>query len=147
MRFWKSFQLALGVVALDQLSKALLGGSSAPLIPGVLRLTPVRNTGAAFGLFGQGTPWLALLSGAAVLLIWLYQWKGKSDGLFGLGLSVLAGGALGNLIDRVSRGYVVDFLALEFMTFPVFNLADVAVTCGCLLCIVAVLLHKEGARG
>ena len=147
MRFGLSFLTALAVAALDQLSKAWLGEVSAPLIPGILKLTPVRNTGAAFGLFGQGTPWLALLSGAVILFIWLYQWKGKPAGLFNLGLSILAGGALGNLIDRVLLGYVVDFLALEFVSFPVFNLADVAVTCGCLLCLVAVLLHKEDAHG
>lgn len=121
------------VVLLDQLSKAwataaLPAGVAEPLIPGLLRLRLVFNTGAAFSLFTGHTVWLALVSlvVAVVLAVWIqrhpslprWQW---------LGLGSLLGGAVGNGLDRWRIGGVVDFLELVPLQFPVFNLADVAI--------------------
>ena len=121
------------VVVLDQLSKAwasaaLSSGLAEPLIPGLLRLRLVFNTGAAFSLLSGQAVWLGVVSlvVALLLVLWIqrhpslprWQW---------LGLGSLLGGAVGNGIDRWRIGGVVDFLELVPVQFPVFNLADVAI--------------------
>ena len=103
------------------------------LIPGVVGLTHIRNTGMAFSLLSEHTWILAVVSGAvAVLLAWLL-WKGKFTGWEKLGLALVLGGDLGNLIDRALLGYVVDMIEVDFMRFPVFNVADCFISCGCVL--------------
>jgi signal peptidase II len=145
-----AWTLALTVVVLDQLSKAwatavLPPGLAEPLLPGVLQLRLVFNTGAAFSLFTGGTIWLGVVSlvVAALLIVWIqrhstlprWQW---------LGLGALLGGAVGNGLDRWRLGGVVDFLELVPVQFPVFNLADVAINLA-VVCLVLDLL--EGRAG
>ena len=138
-----TLRTALVVLVLDQLSKQWLHQADRVLIPGVLKLTGVRNTGAAFGLFGGGQWGLAAVTAVLTLLVLLYIWRARPRGLFGLGLALIAGGALGNLVDRLLQGYVIDFIELLFVRFAIFNVADIAVTCGCTLCVVGVLTERE----
>ncbi len=132
--------LALAIWVLDRLLKIWVVKSlplwtSRPLLGNWLNLTHVRNTGAAFGLFsGKALP-LAIVS--IVLFVGLFLWRDLFShlGIWGkLALALIAGGAFGNLYDRLVYGYVVDFI--DFKVWPVFNLADCAVVIGAILLIV-----------
>ena len=130
---------ATGIVALDQFTKYLVV-ANIPLhgqvdaIPGLFGLTYVQNTGAAFSAF-RGMQWLFALIFALFTLLLVWEFAKKRWGLTRLEhwllVAVYAGG-LGNMIDRLRFGYVVDMIHLEFMDFPVFNVADCFITCGCI---------------
>lgn len=143
---------ALMVLVLDQASKAwalsaLSGTSSSPLLPGLLRLRLVFNTGAAFSLFTGSTKALALVS--LVVAIGLGVWIQRQSSLRRwqwLGVGALLGGALGNGLDRWRLGWVVDFLELVPVRFPVFNLADVAINLA-VICLAFDLLEESRGRG
>jgi len=130
-----SLALAAAVVAADQLSKSwaaavLAAGSPRPLLPGLLELTFTTNTGAAFSLFTGSTAALAIISlmVATLVLVLILRSAERSMPLTRqLALGFLLGGAVGNGIDRWRLGAVIDFLALVPVSFPVFNLADVAI--------------------
>ncbi len=136
---WLDGYLLLGVllVALDQGTKALaqecLRGGDVPLIPGVFSLSYLENTGAAFGSFAGRTGVLAAATAALLaLVLWRYGSIPREKGYGPLRVAfalVLAGGA-GNLIDRVARGYVIDFFYFSPINFPKFNVADICVTVG-----------------
>ncbi len=138
--------LALVVVALDQLTKAwvseaLMLGQRVPVLP-VIDLIYTHNRGAAFSFLAGASGWQRwFLSGVAmvasiVLVIWLWRLRAGEQRM-ALTLMLLLGGALGNLIDRLRFGYVEDFILLHWRgaTFPAFNVADMAITCGAILLI------------
>ena len=142
---------AAGIVALDQWTKALTVAriplyGHIPALDGLFHFTYVQNTGAAFSTF-LGQQWLfALIFVVFTALLAWELWK-KTLGLkkfeYGCVAAIWAGG-LGNMIDRVRLGYVVDMIELDFMRFPVFNVADCFITCGCVLLIAhLVLFNKE----
>ena len=139
--------LAVTVLVLDQVTKGLVREylplhSSVSLIDGFLDLTHVRNTGAAFGFLNAvDIPFKPALMTAialvALIAIAIYTSRATSqEPLSRLGLALILGGAIGNLIDRVTLGYVVDFIDWHLRgydpswTFPTFNIADSAVVCG-----------------
>lgn len=131
------------VLLVDQLTKGLLDGVNAPLIPGVIALRGVRNTGMALSLFPGGAAVivlasLALVGGCIYLLRDL-----RLGGLAPLSLSLMAGGAVGNMIDRLVYGAVIDFFELLFMDFYIFNVADVGVVVGAVLCGVSLLFRLQ----
>lgn len=128
--------LAVVLVAIDQLVKYLvlqnipLGGH-VPFIPCLVELSYVQNTGAAFSMFAEHTWVLALISLALSVLLALAIWKNLFRHPLGkLTLTLLLAGAVGNLIDRAFRGFVVDMFNLLFMNFAVFNVADICVVVG-----------------
>ena len=134
--------LVLAIVTADQISKALVVGSldlgqSHPLVPGFLHFTHVRNTGMAFGLLSRADiPFKAalvtLLSVAAMGAVTYYALKStQNERLTRVGLTFILGGAIGNIIDRVHLGYVVDFVDVFYRDthWPAFNVAD---TCICI---------------
>lgn len=136
--------LAAAVVLADQLSKHwalshLPPGQSRPFLPGLLALQLVHNDGAAFSLFSGSSQALALVSllVSAAVLLWILRSPPRELWL-GLGLGFLLGGAAGNGIDRWRHGLVTDFLALVPVSFPVFNLADVAIN----LAVACLLIHQ-----
>ena len=128
--------LALALVALDQMVKYLVLtyiplGAHVPFIPYLVELTYVKNTGAAFSLFNQHTWILALVSLAMSLVLAVALWKNFFRHPLGkVTLTLLLAGAVGNLIDRVFRGFVVDMFNVLFMNFAVFNVADICVVVG-----------------
>lgn len=130
------------IVLLDQLSKQLLKDADYVLIPGALKLTGTRNTGAAFSLF-SGSWALPLLSALISAALILYIFKARPRGLMGAGLAIALGGALGNLIDRLLLGYVIDFFEFTFVRFAIFNVADIAIVSGCLCIAISILFTKE----
>ncbi|WP_035295060.1 signal peptidase II [Brevibacillus thermoruber] len=144
------FLIAAAIVTLDQWTKNLVVtrmelGQSIPLIPDVFHLTSHRNMGAAFGIL-QNQRWLFVIITIAVVIGILVSLVriGKRQPRVSLALSLVLGGAIGNFIDRVSTGQVVDFLDFTLINFPIFNVADMAITIGVALLLLDVLL--EGRR-
>lgn len=128
--------VAAAVVALDQLSKLaardlLVPGEPVTLIPGVMDLSLIYNTGAAFSM-GEGAGPLFVLVAAAMCFAGVYVAWRRTDVPLSLLLTLAAvvGGGIGNAIDRVALGAVTDFFATTFMDFAIFNVADIFVTCG-----------------
>lgn len=122
-------------------------GESIPFIPGVLSFRFVANIGAAFSI-GEGMGMLFALFAfvvVAAIIVYLLRTKQVSR-IEVVGLSLVAGGALGNALDRVLLGYVVDFIATDFISFPVFNVADIAVTCGVTLAFIGFMFLSPAAR-
>jgi len=139
------------VLVLDRVTKHwarvyLQGHAPIPVIPGFLQLTYTENYGAAFGLL-QHQRWLFIAIHVAVavgILVYLRSVP-AADRVQRLGLGLLMAGALGNLVDRVAPGYVIDFVELPF--WPVFNVADSAIVCGVIiLAVVLYLEFREEAR-
>ena len=139
------------VVAADQFTKYLTVANIAlyedvPFIPGLLQLTYVQNTGAAFSSF-EGQQWLFALIFAVFTLMILWESRKNSMGFTTFEwwcIAAVYGGGLGNMIDRVRMGYVVDMIETTFMDFPVFNVADCFITCGCVLLLLhLVFFNKE----
>ena len=131
--------IMLVLIALDQVFKVLSINcikpvSSIPIINKILRLNYVENTGAAFGLFKNNTVVLTVFT-AAVILFCLYFIfiKPFEKPMFNVFLVMIVSGGIGNLIDRMFRSFVVDYIEVLFIDFPVFNFADILVTVGCFL--------------
>lgn len=140
-----------GAVALDQWSKYLTVANiplhtDVPFWDGVFHFTYVQNTGAAFSSF-QGQQWLFALIFALFTAAIVYDLVKKTMPFSAFErwcIAAIWAGGLGNMIDRVRLGYVVDMIEVEFMNFAVFNVADSFITCGCVALIVSlVLFNKE----
>ena len=135
---WYALLLA-ACIAGDQLLKYwvvrhLEIGQSAAFLPGLVRLTRLHNTGAAWGSFSGSTALLTAVT--AVLLVavaWLLLKKVIRHPLGLCAAMLVLGGGIGNMIDRICRGYVVDMFDLEFMSYPIFNRADCFVVVGVIL--------------
>ena len=132
--------MTAGIVGLDQFTKYLTVANiplhtDIPAIPGLFHLTYVQNTGAAFSSF-EGQLWLFVIVFAVFTAAIVWEFSGKRWPFTTLErwlvVAVYAGG-LGNMIDRVRLGFVVDMIEVDFMRFPVFNVADCFITCGCVL--------------
>lgn len=117
--------------------RSLAPGETWPVWGEIFRLTRVHNSGAAFGLFPQGTSAFLAASAAVVLGLGLYLLFGRPTGLRALGAAFIWGGAVGNLLDRARLGYVVDLLSVGH--FPVFNVADAALVLGVTLFALGIL--------
>jgi signal peptidase II len=160
---WAAYGLALTVIVLDQLTKLwflsatgeaqLLGLAGAPvIIPGVLKFSFVQNQGVSFGLFGGGEARWLLSIFSVLVAVGLTWWATKADRrLLAAAVGLVIGGAVGNVIDRIRFGYVVDFLDFSSTgLFPwVFNVADSAITVGVILLILDSILseRKQAAVG
>lgn len=144
------FLLAALIVAADQGVKYLVRanialGQHVSFLPGVMDLTFVKNTGAAFSMLEEHTWLLTLLSGVVAVILAVLLARRILPHWFGqLALGLLLGGAVGNFIDRLLLGYVTDMFATAFVNFPVFNVADIAVVVGgVLLCVHVILFMKD----
>ena len=150
MQFLFYALFAAGIVAVDQWVKylvvqniALFGHVDA--IPGLFHLTYVQNTGAAFSSF-EGMRWLfvGLFAALTVAIVWEYFKKPMPFTKFERWcIAAIYGGGLGNMIDRVRLGYVVDMIETTFIEFPVFNVADCFITCGCILLMAHLILWNK----
>lgn len=138
------FILVVLVVCLDQFTKYLVlvnmsPNETYPVIPSFFHITHVNNPGAAFGLLADKTVLFIVVTIAVLFFVFLaYRLLSPGRLVMRLALALILGGALGNLIDRVRFGYVVDFL--DFRIWPVFNLADAAIVCGVALLIYQIML-------
>ena len=140
------------VVVADQVSKLLIAryfepGESISVIGETIRITFVTNTGAAFGMMRGGSTLLLVFSVAVIIgvIVWLFRLRNPAFAKR-VALSLILGGAIGNLIDRARMGRVVDFVDIGYGTirWPAFNVADFCITVGALLLALAIFL--EGRR-
>ena len=138
------------VLILDRITKELAGGIPAEgivLVPGVIGLRYAENVGAAFSMLSGYPRVLGVLSLA--LIVCGYMWLRKKEiAAFPLfGLALMAGGAAGNMFDRLIRGFVPDMIETLFVNFPVFNVADSCLTVGCTLVMISLLFrHDDWAK-
>lgn len=143
--------IVFAVLVLDQLTKlAVRAAGSAfhvTLLPGVLDLMFVRNTGAAFSL-GEGHGILfVVLAVAVVVAVAVYLVRSPQlSRVECAGLAMVSAGAIGNAIDRLLLGYVTDFIATTFIDFPVFNVADIAITVGVVLAVIGFIFLSPAAQ-
>ena len=150
MQFLAFSLFAAGIVAADQFTKYLTVTNIAlyedvPFLPGLLQLTYVQNTGAAFSSF-EGQQWLFALIFIVFtgLLFWEYFKKPMGFTTFERWcITAVYGGGLGNMIDRIRLGYVVDMIETTFVEFPVFNVADCFITCGCIALMAHLILCNK----
>lgn len=157
------YLISLAIVLLDQLTKLLVVrsmrlGRNIPIVPGFFDLTFVLNPGAAFSLFATLPEWIRnpffiLISvGAAVLIVAYRSRYLRENRLASVSLALILGGAIGNLIDRLRYGVVVDFLDAHIYQYhwPIFNVADSAISVGVTLLLIEMLLEwrreKRGSR-
>ena len=146
---WLSL-FSLGIVAFDQATKALVVANiplfaDIPFLPGILQLTYVQNTGAAFSLL-RGQQWLFILLFViltALILLEYFKKRLPFTAFERWCIAAVYGGGLGNMIDRVRLGYVVDMLETEFMDFPVFNVADSFICCGCIALVISLVFFNK----
>jgi signal peptidase II len=143
-----SFWLALaGVAGLDQFTKRIVATTFAPgesriVIPHVLWFTYVQNHAGAFGMFGSNAALLIVLAVAVLALFWLsFRDSAAQSRTVRIAFGAIAGGAIGNIADRLHYGYVVDFIDLRW--WPVFNVADSCITIGVALLIVTTLSRQR----
>jgi len=142
---------ALVTLAADQLSKALvrifLASGKEISLGGFGKITQVRNPGTAFGII-EGRSWPLFVASIVIFFILvavLWRWGGPGTDFFQVGLGLIIGGAVGNIIDRIALGAVVDFIDLGFWpmrSWPVFNLADLAIVIG--VGITLIMVIKDG---
>ncbi|MDP2211995.1 MAG: signal peptidase II [Candidatus Aquicultor sp.] len=136
------------IIVIDQITKAIVRsampiGESLPLIPGVLYLTHIANSGAAFGILQNNRVIFFVAAAVVISLIFCFQRSlGKDNRAMNFCLGLVMGGAIGNLIDRVTIGAVTDFI--DFRFWPVFNVADSAIVIGAIfLGLIILSLAKE----
>jgi len=148
----KIISFSFYIILLDQISKNLvltkLGfESSINIIPNLLNFTLVKNKGAAFSLFSNSTGFLTIISILTSLLLITIILKFPPRSSWNLnGLAYLLGGTLGNGIDRLSKGYVLDFLELVNIDFPIFNVADISINIAIVCFIIDIIKNKEKSR-
>lgn len=155
---WRWLPLSLGLIILDQLTKQLIVdrfhfNERLELLP-VLDLTLVYNTGAAFSFLADASGWqrwffalLAVLV-SSVIVVWLKRLKARKQWLLSCSLGLILAGALGNVIDRIRIGHVVDFILVHWndALFPAFNVADSAITVGAIMLVLDAFLESRRSK-
>lgn len=138
--------IAAVAVAADQISKALVvRGGEAALLPGVVAIRPTVNTGMAFSMLRGRGLLLTVCAAALVTALagWLILSKRPQPSGLRAGLWLIVGGGLGNVIDRIAYGHVIDFIELELIHFAVFNVADMAICIGAAIAAISVILDEQ----
>lgn len=150
MQFLLMSLFALGIVGVDQWTKYLVLENipfhgNVEAIPGLFHLTYVRNTGAAFSAF-EGAQWLFAIIFLVLTVAIFYEYFKKPLPFTRFErwmIAAIYGGGIGNMIDRVRFGYVVDMIEVDFMNFAVFNVADCFITCGCIAMVVSLIFFNK----
>ena len=140
--------VSLIIFGLDQLVKYFVVthiklDTTVSFIPHVLSLSNVRNDGAAWSILQGQQLLLFVITIAALVVMLVLLKKNRNDRLFAWALTLMVGGTLGNFLDRLRLGYVVDMFTLDFMNFPIFNVADCALTVGVILLIIALFTGDD----
>ncbi|MCK5743311.1 MAG: signal peptidase II [Caldisericia bacterium] len=135
------------IIFLDQISKILVSvslklGQSKPFISGVVSIVKVHNYGTIWGLAQGGNMIFAMLAVVVVVMIIIFLPKIVKDKWSSVAIGMILGGAVGNLLDRFTRGFVVDFIHLDFFDFPVFNIADMGIVISALILVVVMLISE-----
>lgn len=143
------FAIIAFVVAADQVTKVVIYGHDMPVINGVIRFASTQNTGVAWGMLNGvkgATVILAIFTALVIcaMIFVIVKYRKTMPWIVGVPFAAVVGGAIGNLIDRAFLGFVRDFIATEFIDFPVFNVADCFVTCGGIALVIALFFTKPG---
>lgn len=123
-------------------SSIILGGSK-QLIPGIIELTNLRNSGAAWSIFEGQQTFFTIITIIAIIVIGYFIWQYRKNIPMLIGLSLIMAGTIGNFIDRLRQGYVVDMFETTFINFPIFNIADMCLTLGVIWLIICILKEKD----
>ena len=123
-------------------SSIVLGGSK-QLIPGIIELTNLRNSGAAWSIFEGQQTLFTIITIVAIIVIGYFIWQYRKNIPMLIGLSLIMAGTIGNFIDRLRQGYVVDMFETTFINFPIFNIADMCLTIGVIWLIICILKEKD----
>ncbi|MQB94001.1 signal peptidase II [Lactobacillus reuteri] len=123
-------------------SSIVLGGSK-QLIPGIIELTNLRNSGAAWSIFEGQQTFFTIITIIAIIVIGYFIWQYRKNISMLIGLSLIMAGTIGNFIDRLRQGYVVDMFETTFINFPIFNIADMCLTIGVIWLIICILKEKD----
>ncbi len=150
MLFLSLSLFAAGIVAVDQLTKYLVVANiplhgDVPFLPGILQLTYAQNTGGAWSMF-EGKLWLFVGVFVVLTAMILFEYFKKPMAFSKFErwcIAAIYGGGLGNMIDRLRLGYVVDMLETEFIDFPIFNVADCFITCGCIALMISLFFFNK----
>ena len=144
--------IAIGIILIlticDQLLKSwvassiVLGGSK-QLIPGIIELTNLRNSGAAWSIFEGQQTFFTIITIIAIIVIGYFIWQYRKNISVLIGLSLIMAGSIGTFIDRLRQGYVVDMFETTFINFPIFNIADMCLTIGVIWLIICILKEKD----
>lgn len=144
--------IAAAVVAADQITKFYVAAylreiGSLPLIENVFHFTYVENTGAAFGMLSDKRWVFMVFSSLALVGIAVFAVINRRGNMFtNVSLALIFGGGIGNMIDRIALGYVIDFIDVRAIKFYVFNVADSCVTVGCFMLVFALILGEARSR-
>lgn len=140
------------IIAVDQLSKYWIVNNigirdSISVIPKIIDFVYVKNTGAAFSFLSDKNYGIVILSCISILfcigvILFMIKYRPKHK-LLNISLALMLSGAIGNVIDRIFKGYVVDFIEMIFIDFPVINIADIAITFGAAMIIIYVLFFDK----
>ncbi|HVN46001.1 MAG TPA: signal peptidase II [Steroidobacteraceae bacterium] len=156
---WRWLPLSVAIIVLDRIVKLWISHQFAPLervhVLKVLDIILTYNTGAAFSFLADASGWqrwvfiLLALAVSAALIGWMRRLDARIHGLLACGLALIIGGALGNMIDRLATGRVIDFIHVHWGAhyFPAFNVADSAITIGAALLLLDAWQESRSARG
>ena len=136
-------------IGADQLTKYFIYGNDMPFIRGLIRFESVENRGMVWGMLNGVKGAMAVITVftavvVILMLFLLFKYRRSMTKLMAISFAFVIGGAIGNLIDRIALGFVRDFICPEFISFPVFNVADAFVTCGAILLGVLLIFTKKG---
>lgn len=145
--------LSFIIIFLDQLSKnyaikALKGSPARVIIPNWLKFTYVENYGAAFGILKDRKTFFIIITLVVIIIVsfFLFKYYHRINTFTKIAFSLLLAGAVGNLIDRIRFGYVVDFISVRLFNvydYPVFNIADISIVLGTIIVVILILFEKE----
>ena len=146
----KIFAISVVVLAIDQISKSVIGtmlqlNESFTVINNFFNITLVHNYGAAWSIFNNRVSLLVIGTTIALAVIYRYMYSFKMNKRNTIVFGILTGGILGNLVDRVFLGYVIDFFDFNILgySFPVFNIADIAIVIGVALLVYAIIKGED----
>lgn len=140
--------LGILIVIIDRITKLLLINKEITIIPNLLNFTYIENNGVAFGIASNNTILIVLLNVIilAIIIKFLKEKFSKTNYIIILSLIMMLAGGVGNLIDRIAMGYVIDFIDINILDFPVFNIADISITVGVIMIMIILissLFEKE----
>ena len=140
--------LGILIVIIDRITKLLLINKEITIIPNLLNFTYIENNGVAFGIASNNTILIVLLNVIilAIIIKFLKEKFSKTNYIIILSLIMILAGGVGNLIDRIAMGYVIYFIDINILDFPVFNIADISITVGVIMIMIILissLFEKE----
>ena len=151
MKFYSNYKLNCLVIVvllsvIDQLSKIYINTNFYKLLNkdfAILTLDFVRNYGAAFNMFSGSRVFLSLISVISTIILSYFIFIGENKRINKYALSFILAGSIGNGIDRIINGYVIDFIKIKFIDFPVFNIADIVINIGVLILMISYFRYKS----